>query len=137
MNRNSIDLTIFLSLVVLTVTIALMAGDQTTIDIQLYDTYFVLDKLAFAILMLGPITTFIFLPLAAMRKFKSIGTNIALIFGLMLAAVICYNVSELSYIDQETVYGSQGMFAIVGLAAIILIHRTVKIWKERYSHQGL
>jgi len=95
MNRNSIDLIIFLTLVMLTAAILMFTVNQTSIDIQLHDTYFVLDRMTLAVLILGPMTILIFLPLAAMRKFKSMGTNIALIFGLMLVAVICYSVAEL------------------------------------------
>jgi hypothetical protein len=158
MNRNSIDLTIFLSLILLTAAILLFAVNQTAIDIQLHDTYFVLDRMTLAVLILGPMTILIFLPLAAVREFKSIGTNIALIFGLMLVAVICYSVAELQsgYISQinsldevgpsdkagynnasRSIITIRGILAVIGLSALVLIYRTVKIWKEKHSRPSL
>jgi hypothetical protein len=158
MNRNSIDLLIFISLVLITAAILLFGVTQTTIDIQLHDTYFVLDKLTFAVLILGPMTILIFLPLAAVRKFKSIGTNIALILGMMLVAVICYSVAELlaSDVNQINSFGegevankgpnsnsiqainlTRGMLAVIGVSAIVLIYRTVKIWKDTHSRASL
>jgi|SRR6187402_747625 len=158
MNRNSIDLIIFLSLVLLTAVILSFGVSQTSIDIQLHDTYFVLDRMTLAVLILGPMTILIFLPLAAVRQFKSIGTNIALIFGLMLVAVICYSVAELqsSYISQinsldeveprdnagynnvsRSIIAIRGILTVIGLSALVLIYRTVKIWKEAHSRPSL
>jgi hypothetical protein len=158
MNRNSIDLIIFLSLVLLTATILMSAVSETSIDIQLHDTYFVLDRMTLAVLILGPLTILIFLPLAAARHFKSIGTNIALIFGLMLVAVICYSVAELqsSYISQinsmdevgvkdkagynnasRSIITVRGILTVIGLSGLVLIYRTVKIWKESHSWPSL
>ena len=158
MNRNSIDLIIFLTLVMLTAAILMFTVNQTSIDIQLHDTYFVLDRMTLAVLILGPMTILIFLPLAAMRKFKSMGTNIALIFGLMLVAVICYSVAELqsSYISQlnsldevgsgdkagyrnatRSINTIRGILAVIGLSALVLIYRTVRIWKEAHSRPSL
>lgn len=158
MNRNSIDLIIFLSLVLLTVAVLLFAVNETSIDIQLHDTYLVLDRMTLAVLIFGPMTILIFLPLAAMRKFKSVGTNIALIFGLMLVAVVCYTVAELqsNYISQinsmdevgvrdnggynkatQSVTITRVILAVIGLSALVLIFRTVKIWKETHSRPSL
>ena len=158
MNRNSIDLIIFLSLVLLTAAILMFAVSQTSIDIQLHDTYLVLDRMTLAVLILGPMTILVFLPLAAVRKFKSIGTNIALIFGLMLVAVICYSVAELqsSNISQtnsldevglrdkagyknatRAIVTTRGILAVFGLSALVLIFKTVKIWKETHSRPPL
>jgi hypothetical protein len=158
MNRNSIDLIIFLSLILLTAAILMFAVSQSSIDIQLHDTYFVLDRMTLAVLILGPMTILIFFPLAAVRKFKSIGTNIALIFGLMLVAVICYSVAELqsSYISQinsldevgprdkagynnasRSIITIRGILTVFGLSALVLIYRTVKIWKEAQSRPSL
>jgi len=157
MNRNSFDLLIFLSLVLLIAAILLFGVTQSTIDIQLHDTYIVLDKLTVAVLILGPATIFIFLPLAAIRNFESVGTNIALIFGLMLVAVICYSVAELqaSNVNPMNNLGEAGLknsgsnnapksviairaiLAVIGLSALVLIYRTVKIWKEAHSRPSL
>ena len=158
MNRNSIDLIIFFSLVLLTASILMFAVSQTSIEIQLHDTYFILDRMTLAVLILGPMTILVFLPLAAVRKFKSIGTNIALIFGLMLVAVICYSVAELqsSYVSQinsldevglrnqggynnatRAITTTRGILALIGLSALVLIFRTVKIWKETHSRTSL
>jgi hypothetical protein len=158
MNRNSTDLIIFLSLALLTAAILMFAVSQTSIDIQLHDTNFVLDRMTLAVVILGPMTILTFLPLAAIRRFKSIGTNIALIFGLMLVAVICYSVGELQsrYISQinsldevglrdkegynnatQTISTTRGILAVIGLSALVLIYRTVKIWKETHSRPSL
>jgi hypothetical protein len=101
----------------------------------------------------------VFLPLAAIRKFKSVGTNIALIVGLLLIAVVCYLVVELqsnyynevaATIDVQDSDRSQnltrikqglnvgrGILAAFALTTMILIYRTVKIWKESHSRPQL
>jgi hypothetical protein len=155
MKRNLSDLTIFFGLVFLTITIALFSFNTTSIDIQFHDTYVVVDRLSLAVMTFGPLICIVFLPLAALRKFKSLGTNIALIIGLVIVAVICYRAVELqtSYFRQigalhddqlpdrsqylnrirQNLNWSRGILAAIVLPTTILIFRTVKIWKETHS----
>ena len=158
MKRNLIDLTIFCSLVFLTVALALLSDSDTT-ELQFHDTYFVVDRLSLAVLALGPLLVVLFLPLAVTRKFQSIGTNIALIIGLVIIAVICYRAIDLqsSYLQQaealrdeqlpdrarylNNIKGllnwSRAIFAGIVLPATVLIYRTVKIWKETNARPQL
>ena len=89
--------------------ILLLTIGQSTIDIQLHDTYFVLDKISLTVLIIGPLTFLIFLTRGLTRKFKTKGTNIGLIIGLLLVAVITFYVvrlqqgylSEIMRLDDE------------------------------------
>ena len=155
MKRSLSDLTIFFCLLFLTVFIARFSFNATSIDIQLHDTYFVVDRFSLAVMTFGPLICMVFLPLAALRKFKSFGTNVALIAGLVIVAVICYRAVELqsSYSHQiealrdeqlpdrsqhlnsirQTLNWSRGILAAIVLPTTILIYRTVKIWKETHT----
>ena len=155
MNRNSIDLIIFLSLVFIALAISLFVVNQTTVEIQMHDTYFVIDRLTLTVLLVGPLTVLTFFPIAAIRKFNSVGTNVALIFGLVLIAVICYSIVELqsSYLNQinqsdgsrqqadiimrQLINATRGILVVIGMTALVLIYKTVKIWKETYSRPKL
>jgi hypothetical protein len=76
----------------------------------------------------------------------------------MLVAVICYSVAELqsSYISQlnsldevgpgdragyhnatRSINMFRGILAVIGLSALVLIYRTVRIWKETHSRPSL
>lgn len=107
----------------------------------------------------GPLICLVFLPFAAFRKFKSFGTNVALIVGLVIVAVICYRAIELqsSYSHQietlrddqlpnrsqhlnsirQSLNLSRGILAAIILPTAMLIYRTVKIWKEAHSRPQL
>ena len=159
MKRNVSDLTIFLCIVFLTIAISLFSVNETTIDIQFHDTYFAVDRLTLAIITLGPLLFIVFLPLAAARKFKSTGTNAALIIGLVLIAVICYSAIELqsNYSRQiealreeqlpdrsqhlnnirQGVNLARAFMAVVVLPTVILIYRTARIWKQAHANPHL
>jgi hypothetical protein len=105
------DISIFLGLLALTFFVWLVVMGQSAIDIQLHDTYFVLDKTALAMLILGPLTFLIFLARALTTKFKSIGANAGLIVGLILLALITYKIIELqkSYLAEIERLDSEGI----------------------------
>jgi hypothetical protein len=96
------DIIIFLGLLTLTFFVWLFAVGESAIDIQLHDTYFVLDNTSLAVLILGPLTFLIFLARGLATKFKSIGANAGLIVGLILLALITYGIIELqkSYLTE-------------------------------------
>ena len=158
MNRSLGDLIIFFALVLLTLAMFLFSANETT-ELQFHDTHFVVDRLSLAVMTLGPLLCLVFLPIAAIRNFKSLGTNIALIIGLMIVATICYRAIELqsSYSQQMQVLSDEqlpdrsqhlnniqvglnwtrGILAAIVLPTTILIYRTVKIWKETHSSPQL
>jgi hypothetical protein len=139
-----------LSLVVL----LLMAG-QSTIDIQLHDTYFVLDEIPLTVLIVGPLTFLIFLVRALSRKFKTKGANIGLIIGLILVAFITFytiriqqgywseamRLDEKSFPNREqfmadTAKGINWAWAVFGLwilGLLLLTFKTINIWNQGYS----
>ena len=155
MKQFKTDIIIFIGLLVLTSIVLLLTIGQSTIDIQLHDTYFVLDKLSLTILIIGPLTFLIFLTRGLTKKFKTKGTNIGLIIGLILVVVITFYVVRLqqSYLSEMMRLDDEGMpdrgqfvvdaknrinwtwgllcFWIMGL--LLLTLKTIKIWKEGYS----
>jgi len=155
MKQFKTDIIIFIGFLVLTSIVLLLTIGQSTIDIQLHDTYFVLDKISLTILIIGPLTFMIFLTRGLTRKFKTKGTNIGLIIGLILVAVITFYVVRLqqSYLSEmmrpdneglpdrgqfivETknrINWTWGLFGFWAMGLLLLTLRTIKIWKEGYS----
>lgn len=155
MGQLKTDIIIFIGLLILTSVVLLLTAGQSTIDIQLHDTYFVLDKISLTVLIIGPLTFLIFLARGLTRKFKTKGTNIGLIIGLILIALITYQVVRLqqSYLNEMMKLDDEGLpdrgqfiveaknkinftWGLFGLWTIgfsLLTLRTIKIWKEGYS----
>ena len=69
MKRFKKDLIIFFGLLTLSFIIWQIIHGNGAIDIQLHDTYFVLDKTSLTILIMGPLTFLIFLARGLTRKF--------------------------------------------------------------------
>jgi hypothetical protein len=147
------DIIIFAALLILTWVIVVIYIGNTALDIQLHDTYFVIDNLSLTILIVGPLIFLIFLTRALRRKFRTIGPNAGLAIGLILVAFITFSVIQLQQsfitsitgLDEESLPG-QGQFmadskrritwtwALFGFwvaALALLIFRTIRIWKER------
>ncbi|MBT1698886.1 hypothetical protein KK083_18475 [Fulvivirgaceae bacterium PWU4] len=155
MKKFKTDIIIFSGLLILALSIVLLTAGQSTIDIQLHDTYFVIDKISLTILIVGPLTLLIFLARALTRKFKTIGTNVGLAIGLILVALITYSVIQLqqSYMTSIMTLDNEGLpdrgqfmadskrritwsWALFGfwvVALTLLIIRTIKIWKEAHA----
>jgi hypothetical protein len=96
MKTYKAGLIIFAVLLLLVLVVWMLTLEQSVIDIQLHDTYFVIDKVSMAVLILGPFSFLIFLARAVALRFRSIGANIELLIGLILVALITYNVIKLS-----------------------------------------
>ena len=146
------DIIIFLGLLTLSFIIWQLILGNSAIDIQLHDTYFVLDKPSITILIIGPLTFLIFLARGLTRKFSSIGTNAGLIIGLIIIAFITHRIIELqkSYLNlmiglveegqsdkgqfvedvTNKISWTWGLFGLWTTALIFLAMRTVKIWKN-------
>jgi hypothetical protein len=95
MKQFKTDIIIFIGLLFLALIILLLTIGQSTIDIQLHDTYFVLDKISLIILIIGPLTFVIFLARGLTTKFKAVLANIGLIIGLILVALITFYIVRL------------------------------------------
>jgi hypothetical protein len=141
------DLYIFISLVLVVFLIWVFTVGQSTIDIQLYDTYFVIDGLSAIMLVLGPLIFLVFLTRAVVTKFKSIGANIGLIIGLILIALITFRLIEIQgvFLAEFESHGelSSGnlqldkmkknitlswvFFCLWVLAVLVLIFKTIRI----------
>jgi hypothetical protein len=154
MRTFTTDIFIFLGLLILTALIFLFTIGQSAIDIQLHDTYFVLDKISLTILIIGPLTLLIFLSRGLTRKFRTKGANMGLIVGLLLVALITYQIIQFqeSYLIQimklddeglpdrgqfavdarKKINWTWGLFGFWTLGIVLLTFRTIKIWKERY-----
>jgi len=138
--------------------IFLLTIGKSTIDIQVHDSYFVLDNMSMTILIIGPFTLLVFLSRGLTRKFKTKGTNIGLIIGLLLVALITYQIvqlqesylSEIMKLDDEglldigqlaqiavdikrKINWTWGLFGLWTLGFLLLTFRTIKIWKKGYS----
>lgn len=157
MRQFRTDIFIFLGLSIICLVILLLTAGQSTVDIQLHDTYFILDKFSMTVLIIGPLMFLIFLARGLTRKFKTKGTNIGLIIGLILVALITFYVvrfqqsylSELIRLDDEglpdrgqfivdtksKIKWTCGLFCLWISGLVLLTHRTIKIWKEGYSSQ--
>jgi ABC-type multidrug transport system permease subunit len=152
MRQLSTDIIIFLGLVLISLIALLLTAGQSTIDIQLHDTYFVIDKLSMTTLIIGPLTFLIFLARALARKFKTKGSNIGLIMGLILVAAITFYLVQLqqSYLNEMMRFDDEGLpdrgqfivdtknrinwtwglFGFWAMALSLLTLRTIKIWKK-------
>jgi hypothetical protein len=86
--RSKIDLIILLILALAALVIWLFNTHDTVIDIQLHDTYYVIDKLALILFTIGPITFLIFLVRASIKRFRSIAANAGLIIGTIMISFI-------------------------------------------------
>jgi hypothetical protein len=155
MRQFKTDIIIFVGLLGITLIALLLTAGQSTVDIQLHDTYFVIDKISMTVLIIGPLTFLIFLARALTRKFKTKGSNIGLIIGLILVAVITLYVirlqqshlSEIMRLDDEglpdrgqfkvdtknRINWTWGLFGVWIMGLLLLTLRTIKIWKEGYS----
>ena len=145
------DLIIFLALFVVIFVVLIVTAEMTVIDIQLHDTYYVIDKTSAIVLILGPLTFLIFLARGLTTKFRSIPSNFGLMIGLLLVAAITFYVARLqeNYLneiislgyaplpDQDEILTRTknkiiGIWALFGLWAtgfLLLTIQTVKIWK--------
>lgn len=157
MNRTQIDIAIFVLLLAAAVAIAHITVGATPIEIQLHDTYLMIDKFSFALLVFAPLVSIVFLPLASVRGFQSVSTNAGLIIGLVLAAVLCYSAIELqtNYLLQANKINqgalpekqisnigwginiARALFAVISLGTLALIFHTVKLWKAAHSSSRL
>ena len=101
MKGYKIDISIFIGLLILATALILLTIGQPVIDIQLHDTYFVLDKISLVVLSIGPLMFLIFLIRALILKFKTKATNVGLIIALALVALITHQIIQLqqSFID--------------------------------------
>jgi len=151
MGQFKTDIIIFIGLLFMTAVVLLLTVGQSTIDIQLHDTYFVLDKISIAVLIIGPLTFLIFLAGGLTRRFKTKGTNIGLIIGLILVALITFYVVRLqqNYLSEvirlvgeelpdkrkftleanNRIYWTWGLFGFWTTGLVLLTVRTIKIWK--------
>ena len=155
MRQFKTDIIIFLAIVTISLVALFLTAGQSAIDIQLHDTYFVIDKISMTLLIIGPLTFLIFLTRALTRKFKARGPNIGLMIGLLLVAVITFYVvplqesylNEMMALDDEglrdrgqfiaetkhAVNWTWGLFGVWAVGRLLLSLRTLKIWKAGYN----
>lgn len=83
-----IDSFVFLALIFTTICFVSMTKGQSTVSVQMDDSYFVVDKFRAIVLVIGPVTFVTFLLLGLTRRFKVITSNIGLVIGLLLIILI-------------------------------------------------
>ncbi len=146
------DIIIFIALLVPAAIVFATTSGQSVIDIQLHDTYFVLDKTTAAVLMIGPPMFLIFFIRALIQKFKTIGPNVGLMMGLIILASITYRAVLLEQSDLHelmrtadeqqiadhkiTVNWALGVFGLWTAIFLLLAYRTIKIAKAIKSGQS-
>lgn len=89
LNQPAIDIIILLSFFALGLLVVLVIGKEP-VSIQLHDTYFVIEGLTVAIFLTGPLFFVTFLVKALRQKFRPVTTNVGLVVGVVLMAIICY-----------------------------------------------
>jgi glucose uptake protein GlcU len=151
MHRYKTDIRIIIGLLVFALIIFLVTSGQSTIDVQLHDTYFVVDNLSLAALLIGPLMFLIFLARALATRFENKLVNIALAIGLILVAVITYQaiqfqrtyLSEIMKLNnvpspnkeeilsdiKNTLKWTWTILALWGLGLVLLIFKTLGMWK--------
>jgi len=147
------DVIIFLAVIIVGVLVSLLAAGSSPLDLQLHDTYFIIDKVSLMLLIIGPLTFLIFLVRGVGGKFKRNGANLGLIVGLILMAIITYNVARLQqiYLNQvitldedgklshaqsivdakSAITSTWGMFCLCLIGLCLLTARTFEVWKAR------
>jgi hypothetical protein len=94
MEKYKTDISIFAGLLVLVFSIWMVTLGSSTIDLQLYDTYIVIDKISMTFLIIGPLTFLIFLVRGLRKRFGTIAPNVGLIFGIILVSLITYRIIQ-------------------------------------------
>ena len=89
-NYFAIGLILFLALL-----INILMFNHNTLDFQIHDTYFVISKFHLTLLVVGPITFFLFLWLSISNGFKDLISNIGLIAGAILMAITASDVLQI------------------------------------------
>jgi hypothetical protein len=90
LRQSKTDLIIALCIAGAGIVFLLINQSQTVVDVQVYDTYYVLDAITVVLLVTTPLLLFIFLVRSLMTRFRAISANVGLIVGLALAAWIAY-----------------------------------------------
>jgi uncharacterized membrane protein len=125
---------------------------NSTIDIQLHDSYFVFDKSLLIALIFGPLAFLIFLFRALAQRLKNISTNILLAIALVIVSIITYHIiqvqkdyaKELLTVDgidasvkEKVVHGVQRgilwswcIFGVWCVAFVLLSLRTARMWRS-------
>jgi hypothetical protein len=101
---------------------------MTSVDIQLHDTYFVLDWTSWTFLIAGLVTFFFFLARGLMRRFSTRGTNIGLIVGLVAVSVILYKFLQMLLVvsGETAVYFVSGLIVLCVFGILLLVVRTYR-----------
>lgn len=90
MKISKTDLWIVIGLVVLAAVIFFSVGPEP-IYVQLHDTYIAFDQVWLTILIIGPLTFFVFLFRAVSERFRNWVANVGLIIGLIAVVGIVYH----------------------------------------------
>ncbi|UII23208.1 hypothetical protein [Fulvivirga ligni] len=140
MKRSLPDIIIFVVIVIFGVIISRISAHNHGVDIQLHDTYYVLSTLSAIVLVVGVLTFIVFSIKGGIERFKSLGSNMGLLVGLVLVSIITYYIIEIkaSLQNQAEISDSSnfqlmwGILLLWILAFILLSFRTLKVWKKAY-----
>jgi hypothetical protein len=148
MKQFRTDIIIFIGILILSSVVLLLTVDESVIDIQLHDTYFVLDKITAIVLITEPLMFLVFFIRAFTQKFTAIGSNIGLIVALLFFALITYQIVRFQQNDlRDVTFGSADneqliadrrnfiiiawvLFGLWISAVLLLTYRTLKITKR-------
>lgn len=155
LEQSKTDLMIAGCIAVAGLVFILINHSGTVIDVQVYDTYYVVDAKTIVLLVAAPLILVIFLARSLITGFRAIAANVGLIVGLALTAWTAYygvalNESFVEQItDANTLHGpgqdqlldkahtrlwwSRVWFAALVLSALLLSIRTGVLVNRKLS----
>ncbi|MCX2745827.1 hypothetical protein OO013_18235 [Mangrovivirga sp. M17] len=148
------DFILFIGLIIIAISIYLISTENSPVDLQMHDTYIVLDQNSITFLIIGPLIFLVFLLRGIWKKLKNKWTNIGLLVGLIWILIFLYFTiqGQQQLVDQFSEYAKEEHFynevfvkgakqkikylwvilSIITLGIFALGYWTIRIWNKVY-----